>query len=277
MRVIEENAQSKLYAKFPSLRYEHQRPLRPGRVRIHFIPVTDRWTRRVFDETLDLIHYAGSCQRVGRCLRLCVYSDDVWVGGIVLGSTFPNIEVRDQFLGLKAFVKDFRLRGLSNPWSQENSKYWSALQHVVNHARTFIFPRFQGQGLGIAAHRELLNTGLSHWERRYQEKVAALDTLCTHDDSKLFARNYWKLVGNTRGYTSDPSEVFSKKAFLGDWKTIRNNIALKRIGAQQMRWWVWAVVTDRPLLDRILQGRFKMEGNQFSSGSRRALRMRGNS
>lgn len=273
MQVAEKDAQEKLYKRFPSLRREHDRPIRFVRPRIHFIPVTDRWTRKVFDETLDLIHYAGRCQRVGRCLRLCVYVDEVWIGGIVLGSTFPNINVRDEFLGLKTFVRGFRHRGLRNPWSRENVGYWNALQHVVNHARTFVFPRFQGKGLGVAAHRELLNTGIVHWERRYQQKIAALDTLCTHNDSKLFAKNCWKLIGNTRGYTSDPSEVFSSRAFVKDWKMIRNNIGLKRIEKQVERWWVWGIVTDKYLLSDLLRGRPRVAKNHSDGGARRALRM----
>jgi GNAT superfamily N-acetyltransferase len=200
-----------------------------------------------------------------------LYADEVWIGGIVLGSTFPNIDVRDEFLGLKAFVWGFRKKRLRNPWCRENTAYWSALQHVVNHARTFIFPRFQGQGLGVAAHRELLRTGLIHWERRYQQKIAALDTLCTHNDSQLFLRNSWRLIGNARGYTSNPSEVFSNRAFVRDWKTIRNNIALKRIRAKSARWWVWGVVTDQPLLDSIVQGRYQTEETGLARGSRRAL------
>ena len=105
MRVVDQNLQEVLYARFPDLKREHGRTINYNRPRIHFIPVTDQCTRKVFDTSLDLIHYAGSCQRVGRCLRLCVYEGDVWIGGVVLGSTFPNIEVRDQELGLKRFVQ----------------------------------------------------------------------------------------------------------------------------------------------------------------------------
>jgi hypothetical protein len=68
---IANTAQKLLYSKFPTLRDEHSRHINLERPTIHFIPVTDKWTRKVFDETLDAIHYAGRCQRVGRCLRLC--------------------------------------------------------------------------------------------------------------------------------------------------------------------------------------------------------------
>jgi hypothetical protein len=194
-------------------------------------------------------------------------------------STFPNIDVRDSELGLKKFVRDAASRGLNNPWSRDNRGYWQALQHVVNHARTFIFPCFQGHGLGIAAHRELLRSGLRHWERRYQERAAALDTLCTHSDSKLFSQNRWKLVGNTRGYTSDPAHVFSTPAFVNEWKSIRHNVALKRIAPGQDRWWVWTVVTDPLLLRELLGGKPLRHGLGFDDRRRtvpwrRALALR---
>lgn len=270
MRVRGGDLQSKIYKEFPWLLDEHSRH-HSGRTDIHFVPVTDQDTKAAFDYSLDVIHYARSCQRVGRCLRLCVYDRDTWVGGIVLGSTFPNIDVRDQELGFKTLVTGVRRRGLKNPWVRENEPYWSALQYVVNHARTFIFPQFQGRGLGIAAHAELLNTGLLHWERRYRQPVLALDTLCTHSDSKLFSRNGWKLIGNTRGYTSDPSTVFSSRAFLGEWKAIRHNIALKRVSAREGRWWVWLTILDQNHLDAVL--REKAVTTATSRPIRTALRL----
>jgi GNAT superfamily N-acetyltransferase len=274
MRVADLGFQDRIYSSFPALLQEHEQPVNFDRPRLHFVPVTDRRTRAVFDVSLDLIHYAGRCQRVGRCLRLCAYEGRVWVGGVVLGSTFPNIDVRDESLGLKNFVRGSALRGIPHPWHSRNREYWTALQYVVNHARTFVFPRFQGRGLGIATHRELLRTGISHWERRYQQKVAALDTLCTHNDSKLFMENHWRLVGNTRGYTSDPSQVFSKTAFVNDWKNIRNNVALKRIPRGKFRWWVWVVTVDRALLQDILDGAIPKGPDPAISGAwRRALRM----
>src|SRR5437016_5066741 len=69
--------------------------------RVSLIEVTDKSWRECFDAALDATHYAGACQRVGRCMRLAIVQSGEWVGGIVLGSTFPNIEVRDQYLGLK--------------------------------------------------------------------------------------------------------------------------------------------------------------------------------
>src|SRR2546426_10124823 len=101
-----------------------------------FVEVLDCNWRKLFDEALDLVHYSQSCQRVGRCMRLAIVEHGQWVGGIVLGSTFPNILVRDEAVGLRKFVTNFRKRGLSNPWSRENKSYWRNLQRVVNHART---------------------------------------------------------------------------------------------------------------------------------------------
>jgi len=117
-----------------------------------FIEVCDACWRRLYDAALDLVHYSGSCQRVGRCMRLAVVEDGEWVGGIVLGSTFPNILVRDEAVGLRQFVVDYRDRGLTNPWSRNNCLYWNNLQKVVNHARTFIFPQCQGRGLEYVMH-----------------------------------------------------------------------------------------------------------------------------
>jgi hypothetical protein len=92
--------------------------------------------RGAFDEALDEVHYAGACSRVGRCMRLLIVENGQWAGGIVLGSTFPNIDVRDEALGLKRHVRNHHLRGLRSPWARENVPYWSRLQLVVNHART---------------------------------------------------------------------------------------------------------------------------------------------
>lgn len=208
----------------------------------HFtlVEVKHREWRRLFDQSLDEIHYASSCQRVGRCMRLAIVDQGQWVGGIVLGSTFPNVLVRDEKLNLRRFVSDYKERGLKNPWSHENTLYWSELQKIVNHARTFVFPRFQGEGRGIRAHRLLLSQGLSLWREKYQTDVIGLDTLCTHDDSRLFKDNGWALVGRTEGYSSDPRKVFSKRAFSQEWKNIANNVALGRIAGSQ-RWFVWVV------------------------------------
>jgi hypothetical protein len=203
-----------------------------------FVEITDASWRRLFDRALDEIHYAGSCQRVGRCMRLAIIENGDWVGGIVLGSTFPNIRVRDKALGLRQYIEDWKERGLKSPWARENTAYWSALQKIINHARTFIFPRFQGAGRGKLAHKLLLTEGVALWKSKYQDEVIGLDTLCTHADSRLFKDNDWILVGRTEGYTSDPSRVFSKRAFREDWKTIKNNIALGRIDGAT-RWFVW--------------------------------------
>ena len=216
--------------------------LRVPRGQMRLVEVQDSGFKHLFDEALDEIHYAGSCSRVGRCMRIAAFSDREWVGGIVLGSTFPNILVRDEALGLRKHVASWKKRGLRSPWSRENTAYWSALQTIVNHARTFIFPRYQAHGLGIAAHRRLLTEGIPIWKRRYPGRVTGIDTLCTHEDSRLFKDNGWQLVGRTKGYSSDPSVMFSKRAFQEDWATIKNNVALRRIRGST-RWFVWV----RPL------------------------------
>lgn len=76
------------------------------------------------------------------------------------------------------------------------------------------------------------------WELRYADRMWAIDTLCTHSESKLFAANGWQLVGRTEGYASDPASVFSNRAFAKDWRVIVNNVALKRVRGG-VRWWVW--------------------------------------
>jgi hypothetical protein len=85
--------------------------------RLSFIIVETSEMRRVFDEAAEEIHYAGACQRVGRCMRLAIIFKGEWVGGIVLGSTFPNIRPRDEAFGLTKFIKNWRERGLVSPWA----------------------------------------------------------------------------------------------------------------------------------------------------------------
>jgi GNAT superfamily N-acetyltransferase len=166
-------------------------------------------------------------------MRLLVVVDNEWSGGIVLGSTFANVHVRDDALDLKQFVRGHQLRGLRSPWAAENTEYWSRLQLVVNHARTFVFPEFQGKGIGIAAHRELLRSGIRQWRDRYG-RVAALDTLCDSADSGLFKRNGWSFAGETSGYGSDRAEAFIKVE--DEDRAPTNNVALRRTGKQ---WQVW--------------------------------------
>jgi len=211
-----------------------------------FVEVVDSYWRKLFDEALGLIHYSGSCQRVGRCMRLAVVEDGQWVGGIVLGSTFPNILVRDEAVGLRKFVTNYKKRGLKNPWSRDNKSYWRNLQRVVNHARTFIFPQFQGRGLGIRAHGLLLTEGVKMWEQKYRDRVYALDTLCTADESKLFLSNNWIRAGQTKGYSSNRGEVFSKPMkVLDDEKSgIKNNSALQK-SESGTQWWVWVIQLRR--------------------------------
>jgi GNAT superfamily N-acetyltransferase len=209
---------------------------------LSFVEVCDRDWRKLFDGALDLTHYSYSCQRVGRCMRLAIVEDGEWVGGIVLGSTFPNILVRDESVGLRKFVTNYKQRGLTNPWSRKNRQYWGNLQKVVNHARTFVFPQAQGRGIGIRAHRLLLTQGVAMWENKYQDQVYALDTLCTADESKLFLLNGWTRAGQTKGYTLDRTEVFSKSLKVVDdrEKGIKNNGALRK-GENSVQWWVWTI------------------------------------
>jgi GNAT superfamily N-acetyltransferase len=189
--------------------------------------------RQVFDTTLAAVHYAGRCQRVGRCMRLSIMDGRRWVGGVVLGSTFANVGCRDEALGLKIYIRGQLPAGVRGPWSRENRAYWDALQTVVNHARTFVFPEFQGRGVGIRAHRLLLTAGIDLWEARYPGAVMALDTLCDSNDSGLFRRNGWIYAGRTKGFGSDRSSTLVDPAS-GD--RLRNNVALKQTGRP---WEVW--------------------------------------
>lgn len=198
--------------------------------------------RRAFDLALARIHYAGPCSRVGRCMRLFISHSGSWAGGVVLGSTFPNVGVRDEALGLKRWCRNHQLRELRSPWARENRAYWGRLQRVVNHARTFVFPDFQGRGIGIRAHRLLLGQGVKHWEARYGQRVAALDTLCDSRDSGLFLSNGWTHVGKTAGYESDRSSTLVPKPHDA---VLRNNVALRR---GRRRWEVWVRVVDSQLM-----------------------------
>jgi hypothetical protein len=178
-------------------------------------------------------------------MRLAILANGSWAGGIVLGSTFPNIDVRDEILGFKPFVRNLRARGLKNPWSRDNVEYWTALQTVVNHARTFIFPSFQGKGIGKNAHAELLGKGFRLWEQRYKCKVYALDTLCDSADSGLFLSNGWTLAGKTKGYTADYTHAFAKKKIM---ETSINNAALKH---GKTAWQVWVKIVRSQLRPQV--------------------------
>lgn len=208
------------------------------------LEIKDASVRKLFDESLDITHYAKSCQRVGRCMRLAIIYKQRWAGGIVLGSTFPNIEVRDRFIGLKKHVQNVKERGLKHPWSKENKDYWGRLQKVVNHARTFVFPNFQGFGIATKAHKILLTEGVEIWEEKYNDKVGALDTLCDHGDSKLFLKNDWSLVGETKGYGSNPKAKFSKKS---EDNTVKNNVGLA-LNENSTKWVVWVKIIDEKIL-----------------------------
>lgn len=216
-----------------------------SRRELRLIEITDARVKRLFDEALSLVHYAGSCQRVGRCMRLGILFKNEWAGGIVLGSTFPNIDVRDRYVGLKPFVMNLKARGLKNAWVRENREYWDRLQKVVNHARTFVFPAFQGYGIATRGHRLLLKEGVKLWEQKYSDRVAALDTLCDHGDSKLFLSNGWTLVGETKGFCSNPKSTFTQK--LDDKNPLKNNVALAH-SPQNPKWVVWVKMIDSSVI-----------------------------
>ena len=219
--------------------------LRPNMNRVlGLVPIQERRLRLLFDAGCDQLHYAKACQRVGRCMRLAITVRGRWAGGMVLGSTFPNIRCRDDAFGLTQFVHDWKTRGLPNPWASENDLYWKGLQRIVNHARTFIFPSFAGRGLGIEAHKLLLTEGASIWKSHYGE-FDGFDTLCTEPKSKLFLANGWSLVGRTQGFSRDPNRVLSRRVAEGRIARVADNAGLTRQKGAT-RWWVWV----RPLDDR---------------------------
>jgi hypothetical protein len=216
-------------------------PLTQG---LHFHAVADRRLKILYDRCLDIVHYAGACHRVGRLMRLAAMAEGEWVGGIVLGSPFPNIRPRDDAFGITRYVTDFIERGLPSPWARENVEYWSRLQLVVNQARAFTFPEFRGGGLGMRMHRILESEGRRLWENRYGP-IAGFDTLCTEPRSKLFATNGWILVGRTKGYGRDPRKTLSARVARGEVQGVRDNAALSR-SPDGVRWWVWVRVLNQP-------------------------------
>jgi hypothetical protein len=215
------------------------RAARPRRTGLHFLPVTDRDLRDLFDLACDDIHYAGSCRRVGRCLRLALTYRGEWAGGTVLGSPFPNVGARDRAFGLHQYTHGYRVRGLISPWASENRDYWDRLQHIVNHARTFIFPRFQGCGLGVRAVALLPTEAREIWQEKYPDDVIGFDTHCTSPTSRLFLDNGWELVGRTKGFSRDAKHPFSSRA-ADAIVSVRDNAALAR-RRRNMKWWTWVL------------------------------------
>jgi hypothetical protein len=227
------------------IRDERRRPLTAS---LRFHPVVDRDLKRAFDASCQALHYAGSCRRVGRRLRLAVMFEHEWVGGVVLGSPFPNIRPRDDAFGISRFTRDLVERGLDNAWGRENIEYWQALQLVVNQARAFVFPQHAGQGLGIAMHRLLETHGRSLWESTYGPMIG-FDTLCADPASRLFKDNGWALVGRTKGYSRDPTRLLSRRVRDGVIEGVRDNAGLVRARGSP-RWWVWVKI-----LEHLDQGR----------------------
>lgn len=193
--------------------------------------------KHLFDTACDELHYARSCKRVGRLMRLAAMEDGKWIGGIVLGSPFPNVRVRDDAFGLTPFARDPASRGVPHVWGKENTDYWTRLQLIANQARAFVFPPEQGRGLGVRMHRLLETQGRRLWEKRYGP-LAGFDTLCTESTSRLFADNHWTCVGRTKGYSRDPNRELSKRASSGE-VIVSDNAGLSGGGYQ---WWVWVRV-----------------------------------
>jgi hypothetical protein len=207
--------------------------------RVALVPLTSADERQAFDQACHLIHYAGACRRVGRLMRLAVMDKGHWVGGIVLGSTFPNLRPRDDAFGLTRWVVDWQARGLISPWASENSQYWGRLQQVVNQARAFVFPSAAGRRIGVRAHALLESEGLHYWQAKY-DRAAGFDTLCNRQTSRLFTANGWVLVGRTLGYSRDPGVRLSQRVEDGTMR-VRDNAALTAIPRGE-RWWVWVRV-----------------------------------
>jgi hypothetical protein len=172
-------------------------------------------------------------------MRLALVVEGQWAGGTVLGSPFPNIGSRDEEFGLTAYTHGYRERGLISPWAAENRDYWDRLQRIVNHARTFVFPAFQGHGLGVVAVGLLPTEGRAHWEEKYGQGVIGFDTHCTSPTSRLFSENGWRLVGRTKGFARDRRTPFSGRVVQGTL-SVKDNAALRR-SRRNPRWWTWVL------------------------------------
>lgn len=218
--------------------------LRPPRWMGLQLTVVDRPdVRRWFDAACALNHYAGACQRVGRCMRLCIWLDREWAGGIVLGSTFPAIAVRDAAFDLSRHARGYRERGLVSAWASENRAYWDRLQTIVNHARTFVFPEFRGREVAVRAHAKLLTQGRQLWEAQYGGPISGFDNLCTTPTSRMFSDNGWSYVGRTKGYSRDSTRLLSQR--LSDAPSRRDNAGLTTSEAAT-KWHVWVRVFQAP-------------------------------
>jgi hypothetical protein len=216
-----------------------------GRLRrqLSLVRLTTPDARHLFDDACQRLHYAGACYRVGRRMRLAVIEQGEWVGGVVLGSPFPNLRPRDDAFGLTKYVKDWQERGLASPWAHENRPYWERLQLVVNQARAFVFPQFRGTRVGVRTHALLETEGRGLWEERYGP-LAGFDTLCTESRSKLFSENGWTLVGRTLGYRRDPSATLSQRVLAGTLPHVSDNAGLTREPGNT-RWWIWVRILRR--------------------------------
>jgi hypothetical protein len=53
--------------------------------------------------------------------------------------------------------------------------------------------------------------------------------------------------------------VFSKRAFREEWSQVRHNIALKRLGRNSVRWWVWVVCLNKKDMMAAVRNALKKE------------------
>jgi GNAT superfamily N-acetyltransferase len=165
---------------------------------------------KAFNQTLKHLHYAGACYPVGRFLRLMVFERDSWVGGFVLRGTIPHVTCRDKFFGLYRF----RRRGR---FPAARSGYWRRLNEIVNIGRIFVFPEFQGMGIGAGIVRLASSCSKTYWKNMYDAPVRGLDCLdlAPPQHARIFTDNGWQFLGLTTGHSRDgraPSMGQSKSA-----------------------------------------------------------------
>ena len=158
-------------------------------------PVTDSESQE-FNDALVRLHSAGACHPVGRFLRLVAHESGAWVGGFVLRSTIPHVACRDRFFELYAHEKRGR-------FASSDSAYWRELNEIVNIGRIFVFPDFQGRGVGVAIVRIAESTAKKFWRELYQTRVRGLDCLdlAPPDKARIFTENGWTFLGRTSGHS----------------------------------------------------------------------------
>jgi hypothetical protein len=112
----------------------------------------------------------------------------------VLRNTIPHVTCRDQFFRLYSFRHGGR-------FPSARSKYWQLLNQIVNIGRIFVFPEFQGMGIGISIVGLAETTAIAYWRDIYDSKVKGLDCLdlATPKHAKIFTENGWAYLGRTTG------------------------------------------------------------------------------